>query len=279
MVKIIADTTSSIPVDVAKQLGVTYIPQIIIFGNESYRDDTELDSATFLNKLRASTTLPKTAAPPPEMYVPIYQEFLDQGHSIIVICPSSEVSGTYRSAIVAAQDFPGADIRIIDTRTIAGCLASLVIKAVEWANQGLDAATIEQKVIEMASRGRVYFLVNTLEYLHKGGRIGGAKALIGSLLQIKPILTIKNGRIEPVENQRTKRNAVQRIKDLVYEQAPHGLDADASVAQGDAEEEATEIARDIAAKIGVKSIPVYNVPAAILVHGGPGVMAVFFFVK
>jgi DegV family protein with EDD domain len=271
MVKIIADTTSSIPVDFAKQLGITYIPQIIIFGNESFRDDTELDSATFLQKLRSSTTLPKTAAPPPEMYIPVYQEFINQGHSIIVICPSSEV--------VAAQEFPGADIRIIDTKTIAGCLASLVIKAVDWANQGLDSSLIETKVKEMASRARVYFLVNTLEYLHKGGRIGGAKALFGSLLQIKPILTMREGRIEPAENQRTRRNAIQRIKELVYEQAPHGLEAEASVAHGNAEADAQEIAKDLSSRLGLTSMPIYNVPAAILVHGGPGVMGVFFFVK
>jgi DegV family protein with EDD domain len=264
MVKIIADTTSSIPVDFAKQLGITYIPQIIIFGNESFRDDTELDSATFLQKLRSSTTLPKTAAPPPEMYIPVYQEFINQGHSIIVICPSSEVSGTYRSAVVAAQEFPGADIRIIDTKTIAGCLASLVIKAVDWANQGLDSSLIETKVKEMASRARVYFLVNTLEYLHKGGRIGGAKALFGSLLQIKPILTMREGRIEPAENQRTRRNAIQRIKELVYEQAPHGLEAEASVAHGNAEADAQEIAKDLSSRLGLTSMPIYNVPVGLV---------------
>ncbi len=199
MVTIVADTTSSIPVAQAEELGIPYIPQIIVFGNETYRDDTEMDSQTFLKRLRESTSLPKTAAPPPAFYHPIYEKYTQDGNTVIVLTPSAEVSGTYRSAEVAAADFPGRDIRIVDTRTIGSGLASIVLEAHRWAKEGLDADTIIERVKDMSRRERVYFVVDTLEYLYKGGRIGGAKMLVGSLLQVKPILQFKNGRTEPVE--------------------------------------------------------------------------------
>jgi DegV family protein with EDD domain len=154
MVKIVADTTSSISPDEASRLGLAYLPQIIIFGDESYRDDCEIDTSTFLQKLRSSKTMPKTAAPPPALYNPIYQQAVENGESVIVICPSAELSGTFRSATVAAQDFPGADIRIIDTKTIGSGLGSLVFQAVRWVQEGLDADTIESRIRDMAARER-----------------------------------------------------------------------------------------------------------------------------
>jgi len=109
MVTIVADTTSTLSVAEAKSLGVPYLPQVIIFGEESYRDDSEINTETFLRKLKESPTLPKTSAPPPSLYTPIFEEILARGDSIVVVAPSTEMSGTYRSATTAAQEFPGAD--------------------------------------------------------------------------------------------------------------------------------------------------------------------------
>jgi DegV family protein with EDD domain len=194
MITIVTDTLSCIPVPEARQLGIPYIPQIIIIGEESYRDDTEIDSKTFLSKLKTSPVLPKTAAPSPELYKPIFEKCATPGNTVIVLCPSSLISGTVRSATVAAQDYPEADIRVIDTLIIATGLGSLTRNALKWADAGLNADTIVEKVQEMAKRWRVYFLVDTLEYLYKGGRIGAAQALLGSILQFKPILTHRFGR-------------------------------------------------------------------------------------
>jgi len=279
MIKIVADTTSGIPPEKARELGIAYIPQIIIFGNEAYRDDTEIDNVTFLQKLRSSPVLPKTAAPQPPLYTPIYQEFGQKGNTIVVICPSAEVSGTVRSATIAAQDFPEADIRILDTRTIGAGLASLVLKAVEWVNQGMGADELVQKIMEMSAREKVYFLVDTLEYLHKGGRIGGAQKLVGGILQVKPILTLKNGRAEAAESQRTKQRAVARLKELVITDYPKDRNGYLSIMHGGVEEEAIALAKDLATQLNVKpeNIPIYFLPPAILVHAGPGVLGVSFF--
>jgi len=279
MITIVGDTTSGIPVETAEKLGIPYVPQIIIFGDESYRDDYEINSKTFLERLRSSPTLPKTAAPPPALYDPIYKKYATDGNTVIVLAPSTHLSGTYRSAEVAAAEFPGCDIRVVDTKSISAPLASIIFQAREWAQTGVDADTIIARVEDMKNRQRVYFIVDTLEYLYKGGRIGGAKMLVGSLLQMKPILQIMDGRIEPFESQRTKRRAVDRIIELVEENCPHSESAYFAIIHGDVMQEAIDLANTIKPIVGVTDIKIYDLPPAILVHAGPGVIAVSFFAE
>ncbi len=279
MIKIITDTTSGLPLDVARAHDIPVLPQIIIFGEETYRDDTEMDTRMFLQKLRASPTLPKTAAPPPALYNPIFERLLAEGYrTIICLHPSSELSGTVRSALTAAQDFPGADIRVVDTRTIAAPLATVVLLAARWAREGVDADTIIARVQDMLARQRVYFVVDTLEYLHRGGRIGGAQALLGGLLQVKPILTLRDGRVEPFEKQRTQKRALERLRELVLGDCPRTPESYLAVMHADAEATARELAADFAAQLGIPDIPIYELPPAIVTHAGPGVLAVSYFV-
>jgi DegV family protein with EDD domain len=127
------------------------------------------------------------------------------------------------------------------------------------------------------ARQQVYFVVDTLEYLHKGGRIGGAQALLGGILQVKPILTLKDGRVEPFEKQRTQRRALERIRELVLEGCPRTPEAHLAVMHADAEAIARELASDFAAQLGLTDIPIYELPPAIVTHAGPGVLAVSYF--
>jgi DegV family protein with EDD domain len=277
MIKIVTDTTSGLPLRAAEKLGVAMVPQIIIFGEEAYRDDTELDTLTFLSRLRASPVLPKTAAPPPAMYGPIFDRLVSEGHTILCLHPSAEVSGTVRSATVAAQDYPDADIRVVDTRTIAAPLASMVKLAAQWAQEGLDADTILSRIRDLMARQRVYFVVDTLEYLHRGGRIGGAKALVGGLLKVKPILTLLDGRVQPFEQQRTLRRALARLEELVLDECPPTDASCLSIMQADASEKAGVLAEELASRMGLSEVPIYELPPAIVVHGGPGILAASFF--
>ncbi len=279
MVKIVADTTSGIPLEMFKSLNIPVIPQVVIFGDKSFRDDSEIDTATFLLKLKASKELPKTAAPAPAWYNTIFEKASQNHESVIVIAPSAKVSGTVRAAMVAAQDFPDVDIRVVDSLTVAGNLATLVLLADEWAKSGLEADAIEKRLDDWIARGRIYFLVNTLEYLQKGGRIGGAKALIGTMLQVKPILCVNDGQVEPYEQLRTKKRALARLMEIVEEQCPKGPAAHLCVMQADAMEEGNDLAEVFKNRMKLSSVPVYELPPAIVVHGGPGVLAVGFFVS
>jgi DegV family protein with EDD domain len=278
MVRIIADTTAGLPREMYKSLGIPLIPQIVCFGEESYRDDTELDTATFLKYLKESKELPKTAAPPPQLYHPIFEQAIKDGEEVVVVAPSAKVSGTVRSAEVAAQDFPKLKVHVVDTMTVAGNLGSLVLLAHSWARDGASADIIIKRLNEWIPRGRLYFLVNTLEYLQKGGRIGGAKALMGELLQVKPILCVRAGQVEPFEQQRTKKRAVARLVEIIEEQCSKGPEAHLSVMQADAMEEAETLVADLKPRMNLPQIPIYELPPAIVVHGGPGVMAAGFFV-
>jgi len=278
-VRIVCDTTSGLPREVTARLDIPVLPQIVIFGDDSYRDDTEMDTAAFLLKLKASKALPKTAAPPPALYNPIYQKITSNGEAVIVLAPSAKVSGTARSAEIAAQEFPGADIRVVDTLSVAGNLATLVLLADEWAKTGADADQVVAKVQEWMPRQRTYFLVDTLEDLQKGGRIGGAKALLGEMLQIKPILVFQNGQAEVYEQQRTKRRAWQRLIEIIAEQCPRGPESHLCVMHADADEAARKLAADLQSGLGFDRIPIYELPPAIIVHAGPGTLAIGFFAR
>ena len=279
MINIIADTLCGIPREEQAKLGIPFVGQVIIIDGKSYRDDTEIDTPTFLMKLKTSVELPKTAAPPPEDYIPLFRKLAKKGDTAIVIAPSQELSGTYRAAWVAKQDFPDADIRVVDTHTVAGALGSLVLQALAWVKAGWDADRIVAGISSMAKLNRTYFLVDTLEYLQKGGRIGGASALVGTLLQIKPILAIQDGLVQPFEKIRTKSAALSRIKELVEKECPRKPEAGLSVSHCSALEAAIELADGFKTMLGFKNVPIYEVPPAIVVHGGPNILSVSFFVE
>ena len=280
MVRIVADTTSCLPVDLARQKGIYYVPQEIVIGEETYRDDTQMNPIEFLKRQRSSAVLPKTSAPGPAYYAPVYKEISESGDTAIVLVPSGAISGTLRGATVGAQDFPDADIRIVDTEIVAGGLGALVLEADRWAKEGLDAETIIEKAKVMAKRHRVYFVVDTLEYLYKGGKIGAASHLIGSLLQMKPILTMKEGIVASFESQRTHKRALARLKEIITAQCPPGPQSFLNIMHGDALDLANSFAAEIGAQLNipVDQIPIYDLTPAILVHSGPGVIAVSFFV-
>lgn len=277
MTIIVADTTCGLPRDLLKRRGIPLVPQIVIFGEDAYHDDEQLDTATFLQKLKASPSLPKTAAPEPPLYFPIFEEAKKTGESVIVVAPTSKASGTVRSAQTAALEFPGLDIRLVDTMTISCNLGSLVLLADDMAKAGKSADEIVAKLNDMIPQGRLYFVVDTLEYLAKGGRIGGAKKLLAELLEIKPILQVKDGQVEPFEQQRTKKRALVRLVEMVVEQCKGGDDAHLCVIQVAAEKEADALVQELKSKVAVSEIPIYELPPAIVVHAGPKAMGVGFF--
>jgi DegV family protein with EDD domain len=277
MVNIITDTTAGLPRALTAKLGLSVIPQIVIFGEKSYRDDTELDTQAFLKLLKGSKQLPKTAAPSPELYKPHFQQAADKGESVVVITPSEKVSGTYNSVMVARDDFKGSDIRVIDSQTIAGNLGTLSLLAHELAQSGKTADEIESKIKELIPRGRTYFLIDTLEYLQKGGRIGGARAILGELLQVKPILQIKDGHVAPFDQERTKKRALGKLIEIVTEQVKASSDPHLCVMHVEAQENAKTLADTLSSNLNISSIPLYELPPAIVVHAGPKTLAVGFF--
>lgn len=277
MIHVVTDTTSGLPADLARQYDIPVIPQVVIFGDESYLEGVEIDYTTFLSRLRTAKTLPKTAAPPPGLFADVFRQRVQPGDTVLCIHPSAELSGTVRSALTAAASFPQMDIRVVDTRTVASPLAALALLAAQWAGQGRNADAIMAGLDELIPRAHVYFLVDTLEYLQKGGRIGGAAALIGSVLQVKPILELRAGRVEPLERERTQRKALARLKELVLASAARGPESHLGVLHAGAPEAARVLADDLGQQLGVPDVRIMELTPAIVTHAGPGVLGVGFF--
>jgi len=277
-IRIVTDTTAVLPVEYARAHQIEVVPQIVVFGNETFFENTTLGYAEFLRRLKTAPQLPKTAAPQPGDLIEAYRRQLADADTILSIHPSAQVSGTIRSAETAKDsEFANADIRIIDSLSVCGNLASIVIAATEWAERGVGADEIVARIQALIPRGRLYFLVATLEYLQKGGRIGGASALFGAALQIKPILELRAGRVEPLEKVRTHQRALERLKEIVTSQCPRSSEARLCVMHSDAEELAQQLAQDFQSTLGIKDIPIYINSASITTHSGPGTVGVGFF--
>jgi DegV family protein with EDD domain len=277
MTRIVADTTCGLSREEADRLGIPLIPQIINFGEESFREGVDMSHAQFMERLKAGKELPKTAAPYPGDFITAFEKLVQTGESIVCIHPSADVSGTVRSAETARLSFPDADIRILDTRSIAGPLGTMVRAAHRLAEAGASADDIEALIREMMPRVRIYFMVDTLEFLRRGGRIGGAAALVGTLLQIKPILTFMNGKIDQFEKERTTRRALARIKELVATEAARGAAAHLSVMHTGEVEDANRIAAELCAAVGTDQVDILELAPAIVTHAGPGTLAIGFF--
>jgi DegV family protein with EDD domain len=279
MTVIVADTTCSLPRDLLVGRGIPFVAQVVMFGDQAYHDDGEVDTAVFLQKLTASANLPKTAAPEPTLYHPIFRAARQKGEAVVVLAPSGKMSGTVRSAQTAAQDFADLDVRIVDTQTISCNLGTLVLEAQEMADAGQDADAIVARIEAMIPHGRLYFVVDTLEYLAKGGRIGGARALVGQLIQVKPILAIRDGQAEAYEQTRTRKRSLARLVEIVESQCPKSAQAHLAVIQVAAGQEAGELAAILKSRMGLAEVPIYELPPAIVVHGGPGAIGIGFFTE
>lgn len=277
MIKIVTDTTAVLSREYCRQHDIEVVPQIIRFGEETFLEGVELDEPTFLQRLKSSAQLPATAAPAPGSFDNTYRQAAEKGQAILSIHPSTDVSGTVASASVARKLYANADIRVIDMRTVAGCLGEAVKLAVEWRDAGRSIDQIEADLKKLIPRSRTYFLVATLEYLRRNGRIGGASSLIGSVLQIKPILQISSGRVEPLDKVRTHQKALERLKELILTECPRTPEAHLSVMHADAVEDANRLRADLSVTLNIQDIPLYSVGPAITTHAGPGTLAVGFF--
>ena len=277
MVTIITDTTSELPASLAERYHIPVIPQLIHFGDQTYRENIDLSSSEFMTLLTRSAELPKTAAPPPDLFAALFNQLAGNADGILCLHPSTDLSGTVRSALVAARDFPSEDIRVVDTRLIASPLAVVVHQAALLVEQGKSIDTIETAVRHLSRRGRLYFLVSTLEDLARGGRIGGASALIGNALQLKPILSLEDGHVEPLCKERTWKKALKRLITLVIDAYPEDKEGFLTIMHADAPDTAEQIAHDLQSELGVKPVLISDLTPAIITHAGPGAIAVGFF--
>ena len=222
-VHIITDSSCDLSEEVTTGLGITVVPLEIRFGMQSFTDRVELSTADFWTRCRTSEELPSTAAPSPGAFAQAYQRAADAGASdVVVITLSGDLSATIEAAQQAASEAPsGLTCHVVDSRTVSAGLGLLVIAAAELAATGADGSQIADAVRASAERVRVHAALDTLENLRKGGRIGAAQSLLGSVLSIKPLITVTDGRVEPAGKQRTRTRALAHLVDLVATEGPN----------------------------------------------------------
>lgn len=271
-VSVVTDSAADLTDELAAELGVTMVPLSIRFGSEELVDRLDLTPAEFYAKCAAAPVLPETAAPSPGAFEAAFRAAFDAGaDAVVCINISSGLSATMASAQNAARALEGRDIRIIDSRSVTWGLGSQVVAAARAAREGKSADEIAAMVEDMVERTRVYGTLDTLENLKKGGRVGGAQALIGSLLSIKPTISVM-GTVEEAGKPRTRSKALKVLVEKVREA---GEVENVGVMHGSAPDVDQFV--DLMSEVVPRDqIHVGEIGATIGVHGGPRVMGVTF---
>jgi len=214
-VRIVTDSTADLSREEAAALGVTVVPLSVYFGDEALRDGIDIDATTFYERLATAKELPRTSQPSVERFKAAYEELAKETDEIVSIHLSSRLSGTMNSASVARDEVSHElHIELIDTYTVSLALGAIVTDAAEAAKAGASMAEVVDVARRTMDRVSVAIVVDTLEYLQRGGRIGRARSLLGSVLSIKPIIHVEDGEVAPLERVRTRSRAVERIFEM-----------------------------------------------------------------
>lgn len=214
-VAIVTDSTASIPAELIQQYSIQVAPQVLIWGDRTYQDGIDIQPAEFYSRLNTAKIMPSTSQATPGAFISIFSKLAARDRPILAILLSEKLSGTIASAIQARESIPEAQIEIIDSDTVAMAMGFQVLAAARAAQQGASLAECKAIVEHARSRTGVIFAVDTLEFLHRGGRIGGASRFLGTALNIKPILEVVEGKVEAVERVRTRARSLQRLVELV----------------------------------------------------------------
>ncbi|MEE8519002.1 MAG: DegV family protein [Dehalococcoidia bacterium] len=220
-VKVVTDSTSDIPPELAAKLGITVIPLTVFFGDQPYKDGVDISTDEFFVRLTTGSVLPRTTQPTVGEFAEVYKPLVEAGHEVVSVHVSSKMSGTINSALSARQEFPDAKIEVVDSGLASMALALVAKAAAIAANGGASSEEVVKVANDTAEHIDLYFVLDTLEYLQKGGRIGRAQALLGGLLSIKPVLKVIDGEIHPHEKVRTRAKALKRMREIAAEGSPY----------------------------------------------------------
>ena len=270
MVKIICDSTGDIPEEMRKQYDITIVPLNVLFGTDSYQDGVTLTGAQFYKMLVEGKVHPTTSQPAPGLFAEAYKKLAKETDEILVLTISAGISGTYESAMQAKQLVDSSlKIEVIDSRWTCAGLLLQTLTAARAAEKGMKLAEITTMVKDILPRIRVYMIFDTLEYLRKGGRIGLAKAMLGGMLKLNPVLTLRDGVIHPVTQARGRARAVNMLVDLIKKT---GNPAEIVVEDATTPEELEDLTKRISAAIPGAKIIRTKVGPTIGVHAGPRIM-------
>jgi len=270
-VAIVTDSTADLPAQLVKTRGITVVPLTLNFEGRSLLDGVEIRPSEFYRRLPNATTHPTTSQPSAGRFAEAYAGLLNDHAEVVSIHISEKLSGTYASAVQGAEMVDASRVHVIDSQLVSMSLGLLTLAATEMAAQGAAASAIAQRVTDMREHVQTYFSVATLEFLRRGGRIGRASAMLGSVLQVKPVLCIRDGLVTPLERVRTFDRALGRVIELTRE-VDRGKGLCVIVGHADAESDAERVAREL--EPVTETLMIQPLGPVVGAHAGPGVVGV-----
>ena len=277
---VVTDSTAYIPAEYIKKHNITVAPQVLIWDNETFRDGVDIRPDEFYSRLKTAKTMPSTSQVSPATMQSIFQPLVDQGLEVLGIFISSKLSGTLQSAIQGREMMgsAGDKVTLIDSQSTAMALGFQVLAAARAIETGASLKECAAFAESAHERTGLFFAVDTLEFLHRGGRIGGAQRFIGAALNLKPILALKDGRVEGVERIRTKSKAHDRILELVSEQVKGKSNIRIATLHANAVEDAKALLDRVKRELNPVETVFTEVSPVVGTHAGPGTVGLAFMV-
>jgi len=277
-IAIVTDSTAYIPKDLVEKYEISVAPQVLIFGEEIFRDGVDIQPTEFYDRLAVAEIMPTTSQVAVTDFKEIFERLHGEGKEILAILISDLLSKTINSAELAKQMVPDAKIEIVNSVTTAMALGFLVLAAAGAAAEGASLAECKAIVEDAKGKTGVIFAVDTLEFLHRGGRIGGASRFLGTALKLKPLLELKDGRIEPIERVRTKKKAHERLMELIVERVTGQANIRLASLHANAADDARTLLAHAGKKLDAVEVVFSEVSPAIGSHVGPGTIGIAYMV-
>lgn len=271
---VVTDSTCDLPANLRAQLELEMVPLNIHFGDEVYKDAVEMDTNRFWQHLSTSPHHPKTSQPAPGEFLELYQRLHAEGRPVVSVHLSADMSGTLGSAQIAKEMAPDAEIELVDTRSVSMGLGLIAIEAARMAQRGASATEIAEWARRTGRSQYIFFGVDTLEFLAKGGRIGRAQALLGGLLNVKPILAVDNGVVASADKVRGKTKVLPRVIELMHERIPAGSKVRAAILHARAEEEGRAWLDAFAKEYQIIESWIQPLGAVVATHAGSGTLGI-----
>ena len=275
-IAIVTDSTASVPDEYLKKFSIFVAPQVLIWGEETFEDGVDIRPSEFYARLKVSKTMPTTSQVTPGSFQKVFSMLVEQEYQILAILISEKLSGTIASAVQAKEMFPGAAIELVDSRTTSLAMGFQVLAVAEAIEQGANLAEAKQLAEKAREHVGIYFAVDTLEFLHRGGRIGGGSRFLGTALNIKPILEVVGGRVEAVERVRTRKKSLNRMVELVEERISGRKPVRLGALYTDLPVEAQDLLSDASQRIESTQGLIAEVSPVIGTHAGPGTVGLAF---
>jgi len=276
---IVTDSTAYIPKAIRDKYNIHMIPLSVVFGTEAYREEVDITAEEFFNEIKNVEKLPTTSMPPIGLFVETFEELKKEYDAVVCIHLSSGISGTYQGAVAAGDMVEGLQVFAFDCELTCGVQGFYVLEAAKMALEGANPEAILERLHEMKKSTRAYFMVDDLSNLQRGGRLSSAQAILGSLLQVKPVLHFENKVIVPFEKIRTRKKAIGRIVELLEEDAKLGVPMEAVIIHANREEQAQELLNELSEKFPNVNFDLSYFGPVIGTHLGEGALGIGWYKK